>query len=68
MRPNGRTNGALARKKRTMESSFYLRRRAIIQIATGYGIEADLTDALSNQISENIILPEFREGSYYRRP
>ena len=36
-----------------------------IWITTGYGIESTLTDALSKQIIESIILPEFRSGSYY---
>lgn len=36
-----------------------------IWISTGYGIEGTLTDALSKQIVENVILPEFRTGSYY---
>lgn len=36
-----------------------------IWISTGYGIESTLTDALSKQIIEGIILPEFRSGSYY---
>ena len=36
-----------------------------IWISTGYGIESTLTDALSKQIVENVILPEFRTGSYY---
>lgn len=38
----------------------------LIQIQTGYGIEPYLTDALSHQIVHNIILPEFRNGSYYQ--
>lgn len=37
-----------------------------IWISTGYGIESTLTDALSKQIVENVILPEFRSGGYYR--
>lgn len=36
-----------------------------IWINTGYGIESTLTDALSKQIVENVILPEFRKGNYY---
>ena len=36
-----------------------------IWISTGYGIESTLTDALSKQIVDNVILPEFRSGSYY---
>lgn len=37
-----------------------------IFIATGYGIEEFLTDALSKRITENIILPNFRQGNYYK--
>lgn len=37
-----------------------------IWITTGYGIEEYLTDALSKEIIEGIILPEFRKGSYYQ--
>lgn len=37
-----------------------------IWITTGYGVEEYLTDALSREIIETIILPEFREGNYYR--
>jgi len=36
-----------------------------IWITTGYGLEEYMTDARSKQIIEQIILPEFRNGSYY---
>ncbi|SKB84687.1 uncharacterized protein SAMN05660776_0069 [Salegentibacter holothuriorum] len=36
-----------------------------IWITTGYGLEEYLTDARSKQIIEQVILPEFRNGSYY---
>lgn len=36
-----------------------------IWITTGYGLEEYLTDARSKQIIEQIILPEFRNSSYY---
>lgn len=36
-----------------------------IFIATGYGAEGALTDAMTKRIIETIILPEFRAGSYY---
>ncbi len=36
-----------------------------VAINTGYGVEATLTDALSKRITENIIIPEFKEGDYY---
>ncbi|MFC2175620.1 TPM domain-containing protein [Bacteroidota bacterium] len=34
-------------------------------IATGYGLEASLTDALSKRIIENEIKPYFKQGDYY---
>ena len=37
-----------------------------IWITTGYGIEGYLTDALSKDIVENIILPEFKQQNYYQ--
>ena len=36
-----------------------------IYIATGYGLEGALTDALSRRIIENDIKPFFKEGKYY---
>lgn len=36
-----------------------------IWITTGYGLEEYLTDAISKDIIENIILPEFRNNDYY---
>lgn len=36
-----------------------------IWITTGYGIEGYLTDALSKEIIDTLILPEFRSSSYY---
>lgn len=36
-----------------------------VWITTGYGIEGYLTDALSKQITEQVILPEFRQGDFY---
>lgn len=36
-----------------------------IYIATGYGLEGALTDALSRRIIENDIKPFFKEGRYY---
>ena len=36
-----------------------------IYIATGYGLEGSLTDALSRRIIENDIKPFFKEGRYY---
>ena len=36
-----------------------------IWITTGYGLEEYLTDATTKDIIENIILPEFRNNSYY---
>ena len=37
-----------------------------IWITTGYGIEGFLTDALSKEIIDQVILPAFRSGSYYQ--
>lgn len=37
-----------------------------VRIEVGYGLEPTLTDALSNQIIQNDILPPFREGGYAR--
>ena len=34
-------------------------------IATGYGVEHLLTDALSKRIVEQIITPQFKQGNYY---
>ncbi len=36
-----------------------------IAINTGYGVEGNLTDAMSRRIIENIIIPEFKTGNYY---
>ena len=36
-----------------------------IFIATGYGVEGALTDAMTRRIIEQSILPEFRKGDYY---
>ncbi|MCW5517929.1 TPM domain-containing protein [Muriicola sp. Z0-33] len=37
-----------------------------IAINTGYGVEANLTDALSKRIIDRVIIPEFKNGDYYR--
>ena len=37
-----------------------------IWITTGYGLEEYMTDAVSKTIVDQVILPEFRSGSYYR--
>ncbi len=34
-------------------------------IATGYGVEGELTDALSKRIIEQLILPQFKQGNFY---
>jgi len=36
-----------------------------LTIATGYGVEHLLTDALSKRIIENIITPQFKQGNFY---
>ncbi len=37
-----------------------------IAIQVGYGLEPVVTDAISKSIIENYILPEFRNGNFYR--
>ena len=37
-----------------------------VRLEVGYGLEPVLTDALSNQIIQNDILPAFRQGGYVR--
>ena len=37
-----------------------------VRLEVGYGLEPVLTDALSNQIIQNDILPPFRQGGYAR--
>jgi uncharacterized protein len=41
-----------------------LRDRAV-RIEVGYGLESNLTDALTSQIIRNEIAPRFRQGDYY---
>lgn len=36
-----------------------------VAIATGYGTEHLLTDALSNRIIDEVIVPKFKEGDFY---
>lgn len=36
-----------------------------IAISTGYGVEAVVTDAISKQIIEKVIVPAFKNGKYY---
>ena len=37
-----------------------------IKISNGYGIEAKLSDNETKKIIDEIILPEFKEGNYYK--
>ncbi len=37
-----------------------------IAINTGYGVEGSLTDFMSKRIIESVIIPEFKQGDYYR--
>lgn len=37
-----------------------------VRIQTGYGMEGFLTDAMSKRIIENVIVPNFRGGQYYK--
>ena len=36
-----------------------------IAINTGYGVEGNLTDAMSRRIIENVIIPKFKQDNYY---
>jgi len=36
-----------------------------IAINTGYGVEGNLTDAMSRRIIENVIVPHFKQDDYY---
>lgn len=36
-----------------------------VAINTGYGVEGNLTDAMSRRIIENIIIPRFKQNDYY---
>ncbi|MGF7157797.1 TPM domain-containing protein [Bartonella heixiaziensis] len=38
----------------------------IVRIEVGYGLEGELTDALSSVIINNFIVPNFREGNYQK--
>jgi len=37
-----------------------------VNISTGYGMEGSVPDITANQIIENDIVPQFKEGNYYR--
>lgn len=37
-----------------------------VRIETGYGLEGAIPDAIANRIIDQIIVPNFREGHYYR--
>ena len=37
-----------------------------IRIETGYGMEGPIPDIIANQIIEEFIVPNFRQGNYYR--
>ncbi len=36
-----------------------------VQIVTGYGVEGFFTDAMSRRITENVIVPSFRQNDFY---
>ncbi|GAA5109233.1 YgcG family protein [Bartonella jaculi] len=38
----------------------------IVRIEVGYGLEGELTDALSSVIINNFVVPNFREGNYQK--
>ncbi len=52
----GKDNGALILASKDDREVF---------IATGYGMESIVTDALSKRIVENYIVPNFRQGNFY---
>ena len=58
----GLDNGVLILvKPRTSETS-----RGEVSIAQGYGLEGVIPDIICGQIIDNEILPEFKNGNYYR--
>jgi uncharacterized protein len=56
----GKNNGVLVLVKPKTQQS-----KGEIFIASGYGAEGPLPDLRINDIIENIIIPNFRQGSYY---
>ncbi len=57
----GQNNGAVILVKPKTE-----RAKGQAYIATGYGLEAVIPDALAKRIVENEMIPEFRQGNYYQ--
>lgn len=57
----GQNNGAVILIKPKTE-----RAKGKAYIATGYGLEAVIPDALAKRIVENEMIPEFRQGNYYQ--
>ena len=58
----GKDNGILILVKNKTSD----RDKGDVFIATGYGVEGAVPDALAKRIVENEILPNFRAGSYYQ--
>lgn len=57
----GKNNGLLILVKPKTSNS-----KGEVFIATGYGVEGAVPDALAKRIVENEILPNFRQGQYYK--
>lgn len=56
----GKNNGILLIVKPQVNSE-----KGEIAISTGYGVEAVVTDAISKQIIDKVIVPAFKNGKYY---
>ena len=57
----GKDNGALILVKPN-----YQNEKGEVYIATGYGLEGVIPDAIAKRIVNNEILPKFKEGNYYQ--
>ena len=58
---SGKDNGVVILIKPKIGNS-----RGQVYIATGYGIEAHITDAAAGRISRDVMLPYFRHDNYYQ--
>jgi len=57
----GKDNGILILVKPNTQNS-----KGEVFIATGYGVEGAVPDALAKRIVENEIIPNFKQGQYYK--
>ncbi len=57
----GKNNGILLIIKPQVDNE-----KGAIAISTGYGVEAVVTDAISKQIIDKVIIPAFKSGKYYQ--